>query len=102
MPFTNGGITAKSAEEYKNCEENLVKLNSLVETLNYQSIPVKILPHLLGKGCFVTPVSFLHKINQLRIASNYISWVDFNAEKKTISIRCEDSSVFIINCEPDK
>ncbi len=101
MPFKNRGIFAKSVEEFNQCERQLVHLNSLVQTLNNKEIPVKMEPAMLGQGMTITPT--FGKIEGIRVKPDAIDdfWIDYEPEKKQLSIRARPELVYVIRLEAD-
>lgn len=100
MALINGGITAKSIEEFQRCEDGLAHLNSLVQTLNNKDIAVEVRSAAIGGGVTVAPLTI--KISSLRIKPDSQGgfWVDFDLEKQLVSIRAGDNLVHLIYLEP--
>ena len=98
MPFVANTITAKSVEQFKRLEESLTHLNTLVQTLNNKNIEVRV-SSLFGMGATVEPT--YGKIVELRIHPDAVKefWVDYNVEKKEISIRAKPDVVYTIKME---
>lgn len=102
MPFKNAGITATTVETFQRCEQALERLNSMIQTMNGKEISVKIAPCILGTGITITPT--FGKIDALRIRPSAKDefWVDYEVEKKYISIRAADSEIYTIHLEAPK
>ncbi len=103
MPLKNGGITAKTVEDFKRCEEGLAHLNSLIVTLNGKEISVYIEPAFIGKGILVRPI--VNSIGDIRVKAKPTDdedgfWVDFSLEKKAIYIRAGEMLIYTIFLEP--